>query len=52
MVTSCPMYRDLRTNYDLSDDNNLAAFFRDALARREEYEKEQEKEAEEAGAGV
>ena len=47
VVNSCPLYSDLRAKYDdLSDDNNLAAFFRDVLARREEYDKEQEKEAE------
>ena len=47
VVTSCPMYGDLRMKCgDLSEDNNLAAFFKEALARREEYDKEQEKEAE------
>ena len=40
VVTSRPMYGDLRVKYgDLSDDSNLAAFFKEALARRKEYDK-------------
>ena len=47
LVTSCPMYQDLRDKYDdMDDDSNLAAFFREALTRREAYDEEQKKEAE------
>ena len=45
VVTSCPMYMDLRDKHgDLREDANLAGFFREALARRDEYDrKEKEK---------
>ena len=47
VVTSCPMYADIRLKYDdLESDTNLAAFFKEALARRDVYD-EEEKEAEE-----
>ena len=36
LVTSCPMYEDIRLKYDdLESDTNLAAFFKEALARRD-----------------
>ena len=43
VLTSCPFYKNIREKYgDLEDDGILAAFFGEALARREEYDKEQE----------
>ena len=42
VVTTCPMYHDLREKYgDLGNDSNLAAFFKEALARRDTHDKEQ-----------
>ena len=37
------MYQDLRQNHgDLDQDFNLEAFFREALARRDEFDKKKE----------
>ena len=42
VVTTCPMYHDLREKYgDLGNNSNLAAFFKEALARRDTHDKEQ-----------
>jgi hypothetical protein len=47
VVTSCPMYGDLRDKYgDLREDANLAGFFREALARRDEYDREEKEKKE------
>ena len=41
VVTACPMYMDLRQKHsDMSEDVNLKAFFREALARRDDYDKQ------------
>ena len=43
IVTACPMYQDLRQKHgDLAEDANLEAFFREALARRDEFDKYKE----------
>ena len=43
VVTTCPMYQDLRQKHgDLDQDSNLEAFFREALARRDEFDKKKE----------
>ena len=48
VVTSCPMYADLRGSWgDLGEDANLAGFFREALARRDEYDREEKKKEQE-----
>ena len=47
VVTACPMYADLRDKYgDLSEDSNLASFFREALDRRDEYDREEKERRE------
>ena len=43
VITVCPMYMDLRQKHrDLDEDANLQAFFREALARRDNYNKKKE----------
>ena len=43
MVTTCPMYQDLREKHGyLDQDSNQEAFFREALARRDEFDKYKE----------
>ena len=37
----CPLYDDIRKDKDLSDDNDLVAFFQQVIARRQEEEDNQ-----------
>ena len=47
VVTACPMYADLRDKYgNLAEDSNLASFFREALARRDEYDRDEKEKKE------
>ena len=40
VIPACPMYMDLKLKHgDMGEDANLAAFFREALARRDDYDK-------------
>jgi hypothetical protein len=48
VVTTCPMYHDLREKFgDMEEDENLAFFFKEALARRDSYDKEQKEKKDE-----